>query len=122
MPRLIATADPGFRGQYIARIVGAVGADLIRRFVGEDQDGQTVADVDSPGLYELCDVTRERGAICRYEFVADVGGRQMSIGVCRGKAMQIAKAISQGRRMTVFCDDGEGVARVSISARELGEP
>lgn len=97
---LNASADFGYTGQYVARLVGRDSKFTFNReFVGSKwgKRGEgSSAEVDDPGIYECRDVTR-KGKVDRYYVVAELDGELRKIRSDKADCMAIAKAVGGGR-------------------------
>ena len=114
MITLTAESEGTQGGQYIARLVGRhTTYTFEREFVGRkmgNRHERTEADLDAPGLYEICDVGR-RGKSQRYVFILDVGHRLGSFTCEKREAMKVAKSIDDGMAFTQLVratEDGTG--------------
>lgn len=110
MITFIAESKYGCTGQYVARITGRDSKFTFNReFTGrkEGKRGETTrAEVDQPGLYEVCDVTK-RGKDSSYFVMCDtviehgeLAGKktQAKKPIDKAEAMKLAKAMDEGRR------------------------
>lgn len=109
MITLQASADYGHSGQYVARIVGRDAKyTFAREFIGRKGGKRgdcTNADVDDPGLYEMCDVTRKRGKESRYRVILADGETLRVVRADKDEAMKIARALDEGRRIDQIVAD-----------------
>jgi hypothetical protein len=130
MISLYASSDYGHTGQYIARLVGRDGKFTFRReFVGHKtgkRAEQTQADLDTPGLYECCSVTR-KGKEWRYRLLFEVAGELALVRVSKEDAMAIAKALDAGRELAQIVSvervaaEGEEEPKYTYSLRSAAE-
>lgn len=116
MIKLSASADYGRTGQYIARITGRNSKwTFEREFIGRKcgkRNKTTEVDVDEPGLYEVCDVTRKNGKVSRYHLVllTPQGGLAL-LRADKEDAMNLARDLDGGRDLgsVVECDGDDWV-------------
>lgn len=98
---LRADADYGHTGQFIARITGRNARYTFEReFLGRKSGKRndiTEADVDDPGLYECCNISRKSGKDSRFTLVVQVGDDLLEFDSNKEDAMKIGKAMDQGR-------------------------
>ncbi len=110
---LQAQSDYGHTGQYVARITGRHAKfTFAREFLGRKRGksgGVSSADVDTPGLYEECNVSRKNGKSSDFWVSVDGAGAQW---VSKEMAMAIAKALDDGRAVAeIVVILGEGDER-----------
>lgn len=103
MITLVAQSAHSHGGQYIARLVGRhTRYTFEREFVGRKsgkRHERSEADLDSPGLYEVCDVNRA-GKNHRYVFILDVGHALVAFDCQRAEAMRVARSLDEGLAFT----------------------
>lgn len=99
---LHASADYGFTGQYIAKLVGrAAKVQFNREFCGTKYGKRnecTSYTTDEPGLYETQNVTR-KGKTRKYWIVIEVNGKLEEYQTDLDDALAIAKRLEGGESL-----------------------
>jgi hypothetical protein len=97
MITLTAQADYGHSGQYIARLTGRDPKFTFQRtFIGHKgskRNETSTVDVDEPGLYECCDISRKHGKEPRYVLVVDIDDDLVDLPSDKEDALKIARAL-----------------------------
>jgi hypothetical protein len=97
MITLTASADYGHTGQYIACLTGRDPQFTFQRtFIGHKggkRNETSTVDVDEPGLYECCDISRKHGKEPRYILVVDVNDDLIGLPSDKEDALKIARAL-----------------------------
>jgi hypothetical protein len=121
MITLTAKSEGTQGGQYVARLVGRHKTYTFEReFVGRkmgNRHERTEADLDTPGLYEVCDIDR-RGKSQRYVFILDVGHRLAEFDCEKREAMKVAKSLDDGMAFTQLVratEDGTGYEVLTLA-------
>lgn len=113
---MIARADYGQSGQYVARITGrdakfTFAREFVGRKTGKRKEYAEVV-TDQVGLYEICDKTR-KGKECRYR-VAVPGPKDGELVLCK-------LSLSHAMELATYLDSGYDVEDcLKIETREDG--
>lgn len=95
MITLTASAAYGQTGQYVARITGRDSKfTFAREFIGRKSNRDTSADVDEPGLYEVCDIDKKGRKESTFKLVLPNGDKLATLGTDKEDAMKIAKEMA----------------------------
>jgi hypothetical protein len=125
MITLNAKSDYGFSGQHIARISGLdQKSTFVREFIGRKTGKRgeaTFADVEEPGLYEVCDVTKD-GNRPGYVLVLEFDQRLRVLLALKEDALEIAREMDLGQpfgHLVAFCPANVEAMRLAANIRDM---
>ncbi len=108
--------------QYIARIDGRDESYTFdRKFVGRKvgkNDTGSEADIDSPGLFEICNITTKGKKDQTYVVIIHVGEYLRQYDVSREEAMKIGKALGDGTDIKHVVKPNDDLTGVVIHTRK----
>ena len=90
----------GNNGQFIAELTGREKKWIFERtFDGRKSGSTTEHTIDTPGLFEACDLDRKGNKDYRYRLYVMAGDKLVRFRIEKEDAMTIAKAMDDGRKL-----------------------
>lgn len=115
-------------GQYVAAVVGRHPRWTFERdFVGRKSGNRhetTEADLDAPGLYEICNIDPKGHKYQQYVLLLDFGRRLTDIECAKQDAMRIARSLDDGLAISQIVrpsEDGRGYEILTAAQRRAAD-